>query len=64
VAGVQCAACTAGPDITLYSSDGKRTPRAPVPSRAADPALGAVRGQRIQGLLDVPGGKLPELDLT
>jgi transposase len=26
VAGVQCAACTAGPDITLYSADGKRTP--------------------------------------
>lgn len=26
MAGVQCAACTAGPDITLYSSDGKRTP--------------------------------------
>jgi hypothetical protein len=45
VAGAQCAACTADPDITLYSSDGKRTPRAPVPSEAADPALGAVRGQ-------------------
>jgi hypothetical protein len=25
VAGAQCAACTAGPDITLHSSDGKRT---------------------------------------
>jgi hypothetical protein len=45
VAGVQCAACTADPDITLYSSDGKRTPGAPVPSGAANPALGAVRGR-------------------
>jgi hypothetical protein len=27
VAGVQCAACTADLDITVYSSDGERTPR-------------------------------------
>jgi hypothetical protein len=43
-----------GLDLTVHSSDGKRSPGAPVPSRTAGAALGVVRGRPPSRPPDLP----------